>query len=66
MADDYIGTLDASIKAGVSQGFIRRLVREGRIEGKKIGRDWILKPESLEDYLKSSKGKPGRKPLDKR
>ena len=39
----------------VDQSRIRQLCIEGKIEADKIGRDWIIKPEAIEDYIKSNK-----------
>ncbi len=64
MADDYIGTKEAAVRSRLTQGFIRKLIREGVIPGKKIGRDWILKPNDLDVYLATER-KPGPKPLDR-
>lgn len=35
-------TKDAADKLGLSQTQVRLLVRQGIIEGKKIGRDWVV------------------------
>ena len=35
-------TREAGKKLGISQDHVRLLVRTGVIEGKKIGRDWIV------------------------
>jgi excisionase family DNA binding protein len=50
-------TKDAAARLGLSQDHIRYLVRKGDIEGKKLGRDWVVL--SL-DYKR--KRKPKSKP----
>lgn len=37
-----LSTKEAAIKLGLSQEHVRRLLEQGKIEGKKIGRDWIV------------------------
>jgi excisionase family DNA binding protein len=45
---------EASVKLGISERRLRQLLAEGRIEGKKLGRDWVVL--SL-DYKKRRKPK---------
>lgn len=36
---------------GRHPGTIRRLLREGEIEGHKVGGEWIIFPDALRDWL---------------
>ncbi len=65
MLKDYIGTTEASARYGVSIPYITLLLREGKVEGRKLGaKIWMLNAKDLERYLKTPR-KKGRKPLDK-
>ncbi len=53
---------EAAEKLGLDQSQIRRLLKQGKIEGKKWGRDWMI----LElDYKRKRKLGGGRKPKTK-
>jgi excisionase family DNA binding protein len=57
MGDVLYSTKEAATKLGLSQDHIRRLLEQGRIEGKKVGRDWVVL--SL-DYKRKRKPKQRR------
>ena len=64
MLEDLITVSEAAKRSGINGSFIRRLLANGRLRGRKIGNSWAIEPTSLEEYLKTDR-KPGRKPLDK-
>lgn len=51
MPNDYLDTKEAAQKWGVSEVYVRRLVREGRVKGRKVRRDWIIDSKSLAEYM---------------
>ena len=57
---DLIGLEEAALYAGFSSRHLRLLLQHGKIQGKKIGRDWITTKEEIDKYL-SQPRKPGRK-----
>ena len=52
---DYIDTKEAAEKWGISEEYVRRLVREGRVKGRKVRRDWIIDSISLAEYMASNR-----------
>jgi hypothetical protein len=50
-AIDYISTVRASELAGLDISTIRYLMRKGKIDGLKMGRDWWVNPSSLTAYI---------------
>src|SRR5258708_5056165 len=46
-----ITTTEACEMAGVTSAYIQRLLRDGRIEGVKLGRDWLIYEDSLNAFL---------------
>jgi excisionase family DNA binding protein len=58
-----ISLAEAAKISGFSQGYLRRLMREGKIRGTKIGRDWLTTEKAVKDYL-STERRPGPKPKD--
>ena len=55
-----ISLVEAAKISGFSQGYLRRLMREGKISGIKIGRDWLTTEKAVRDYL-STERRPGPK-----
>lgn len=63
---EWITTVEAAELTGYSVQYIRRLIKKGRVSGKKWARDWLVKKASLLAYqetmrqLGSSKHDPWR------
>ncbi|MFC1848364.1 helix-turn-helix domain-containing protein [Chloroflexota bacterium] len=64
MLDDLITIQEASERYKLSISYIRRLIGQGRLRGRKMGRTWILDPASIDDFLAIPRPKTGR-PVDK-
>jgi excisionase family DNA binding protein len=58
---DWVTVAEAAARTGYSQTQIRRLLREGKVLGKKFGRDWVLQLALVEAYQRSDP-RPGRPP----
>ncbi len=52
MAEDWITTADAAELSGYHVDHLRDLLAEGRIKGKKWGREWMVSRESLAAYVR--------------
>lgn len=59
--DDLIPLSQAGEIADLTPEHLRRLVREGKLWGLKIGRNWVTTEKAIRDYLDSNP-KPGPKP----
>jgi excisionase family DNA binding protein len=57
MGDRLYSTKEAAVKLGLSPDHVRRLLEQGKIEGKKLDRDWVVL--SL-DYKRKRKPKQRR------
>lgn len=57
-------TTEAHTFSGLSQVYIQWLLRHGHLEGLKIGRDWLVYQDSLDQFLAQPR-KPGPKPRHK-
>lgn len=53
----------ASEISGLTPGYIRRLLRQERLVGKKVGRDWFTTEESMQEFLDTDRRR-GRPKLD--
>ena len=45
--DDLITTTEGATLTGYSAFYVRQLARTGRIEARKLGRDWLVSKASL-------------------
>jgi excisionase family DNA binding protein len=50
-APKIITTQDAARLLGYEVQHVRRLLRWGRLEGQKLGRDWAVIRDSVDQYL---------------
>ena len=48
---DYITSEDASESSGYHVNYIRRLLRQGKIKGRKFGNVWFIERVSFQEYL---------------
>lgn len=60
LVSQLISVADASKISGLTPGYIRRLLRNGQIQGVKIGRDWRTTEEAVREYTKQER-RPGPK-----
>ncbi|MEM7034314.1 MAG: excisionase family DNA-binding protein [Chloroflexota bacterium] len=60
-ASEFISLTEASKLSGLTTGHLRKLLREGQIEGVKIGRNWLTTEEAIQAYLEQGI-RPGPKP----
>ena len=50
VAEGWITTEIAETLPGYAAAYLRRLAGQGRIEARKVGRDWLIWQESLLNY----------------
>lgn len=48
--NDFITTTEASEALGYTVQYTRLLVRQGYLQGTKVGRDWMIVRESVVEY----------------
>jgi excisionase family DNA binding protein len=56
---NLISLSEASTISNLSQDHLRRLAEQGKLEAKKIGRNWVTTKEAVEEYLEKRRP-PGR------
>ncbi len=63
---EYITTSQAAKRSGLSNIYLARLLREGKLEGYQLAREWVVYTDSLEKFLatprKSGPKGPRKKP----
>ena len=57
--DELLTLTEASRRYGLSPETLRLLARSGRLQARKLGRDWFTTPSAMETYL-ASRIKTGR------
>lgn len=57
---EYITTLEAEQRSGLSRNYLALLLRKGALEGFRPSRDWFIYTDSLEQFLNKER-KPGPK-----
>lgn len=53
---DYMTTEEAARKLVFHVISIRRMVRDGKLKGLKVGPVWLVSKASVDEYLKANKG----------
>ena len=51
----YVSLAEAAKGTPYSQEYLSLLARKGRIEAAKIGRNWLMKKDAINRYIKSKK-----------
>ena len=64
LTSELISVTEASEISGFTPAYIRRLIRQNRIEGVRIGRNWLTTRRAIQEYL-STERRPGPKPAQK-
>jgi excisionase family DNA binding protein len=57
---NLISLAEAAQRYGLAHGYLRRLIREQKIWGRKIGRNWVTTDEAVKAYLATER-RPGPK-----
>lgn len=55
--DDYMDTREAAELLGITRKSVARLAAEGKITATKIGRDWWLLRQSVQEFFEATKDK---------
>ena len=61
LTSELISVTEAAHISGFTVAYIRRLIRQGKIEGVKIGRNWLTTRATIQEYLGKERH-PGPKP----
>jgi excisionase family DNA binding protein len=55
---NYITTSEAAKRSNLSSIYLAQLTRQGKLEGFRLGREWFIYSDSLEQFLATPR-KPG-------
>lgn len=51
MVDDTLTAKEVAERLGYTAQHVRRLLREGQLKGRKVGRDWVVSREAVEAFV---------------
>jgi excisionase family DNA binding protein len=60
--DEFMSTIEAAERLGITYERVTQLVKAGKLNAKKFGRDWMVSRQSVEERLEKSKGKSKHDP----
>jgi hypothetical protein len=63
---EYITTSQAAKRAELSNIYLARLLREGKLEGFQLAREWVVYVDSLEKFLATPRKSGPKGPRKKR
>jgi len=55
---NFLTVPEAAAKLGYSIAWVRRLCQQGRIRAVKVGRDWLISEETLDEFKPRKVGRP--------
>jgi excisionase family DNA binding protein len=63
MADELLTTSEAAQRLGVTLRAVQKMIEHGRLAAKKVGRDYLIRAEDLNNIERRSKaGRPPKSP----
>lgn len=64
METDFLTTAEAAERLGLTVRAVQKMIEAGRVEARKIGRDYLISPSALNNIPKKAEGRPP-KAMDK-
>jgi excisionase family DNA binding protein len=61
----YITTPEAARRSGLTRIYLARLLREGKLEGFQLAREWFIYIDSLEQFLATPRKSGPKGPFNK-
>lgn len=58
---NHLTTSEAAAIIGCNASRVRQLLGEGKLDGERVGRDWLVERKSAEEY-RDTERRPGPKP----
>jgi excisionase family DNA binding protein len=52
-ANDLLSLTDAAERYGFSSDYFRRLAEKGRLQARKVGRQWLTTADAVESFLET-------------
>ena len=66
LSREYITTSEAAKRSGLSNIYLAQLLRQGKLEGFRVAREWLIYTDSLETFLKTPRKSGPKGPRKKK
>jgi excisionase family DNA binding protein len=63
---EYITTSEAAKRSGLSNIYLAQLLRQGKLEGFRVTREWLIYTDSLEHFLSTPRKSGPKGPRKKK
>ena len=63
---EYITTSEAAKRSGLSNIYLAQLLRQGKLEGFRVAREWLIYVDSLDKFLATPRKSGPKGPRKKR
>ena len=63
---EYITTSEAAKRSSLSKIYLAQLLRQGKLEGFRVAREWLIYKDSLEKFLETPRKSGPKGPRKKR
>jgi excisionase family DNA binding protein len=61
MSTELLTTAEAADRLGLTIRAVQKMIEAGRLEARKVGRDYLIAPNALESITKQAAGRPPKK-----
>ena len=62
MSTELLTTSEAADRLGLTVRAVQKMIEVGRLEARKVGRDYLIDPSALENIPKQATGRPPKTP----
>lgn len=66
MSAELLTTSEAADKLGVTIRAVQKMIEAGRLEARKVGRDYLIDPGALDNITRQAAGRPPTKKAAKK
>jgi excisionase family DNA binding protein len=65
MSTELLTTSEAASRLGLTIRAVQKMIEAGRLEARKVGRDYLIAPNALESITKQAAGRPPKSQPEK-
>lgn len=58
MSPELLTTTEAAARLGLTMRAVQKMIEAGRLEARKVGRDYVIDPAALENIPSKTSGRP--------
>jgi excisionase family DNA binding protein len=65
MSAELLTTAEAADRLGLTMRAVQKMIEAGRLEARKVGRDYLIDPAALVNIPKQAAGRPSKASIEK-